>query len=236
MKAWVVYVNGHELSEKCMRKTVDSLVKYKWDYEVVSGVTPDTLNENEFPYKDLPEGRLESFRYNDNRSEQRKYKIKKSCVYNHLRFAQEVIKRNESMIFLEHDVVVTAPPPNDVDVTEFCFLNIDGAFKRPSVLADKPRLVEWYNKHPHRLGVAPFPTNYPLKYYKRSRYHGYNMTPGTSAYMLTVKGAKRLLRVAESYGLEQSDFILNEQTLFMQYIYPSPVKFQKINPNLSHGL
>jgi GR25 family glycosyltransferase involved in LPS biosynthesis len=236
MKTWVVYVSGNEISERCLQKTVKSLQTYHWDYEIIEGVTPDTLNENEFPYPDLKGGRLESFLLNPDPTEQRKYKIKKSCVYNHLRFAQEVIKRNEPMIFLEHDVVVTAPPPSDSGVMEFCFLNIEGAFKKPSVLSTKHKLVTWFEEHNHLLGMNVFGESYPLKYYKETRYKGHNMTPGTSAYMLTPEGAKRLLRFAKDYGLEQSDFIYNEQTIFMQYIYPSPTKFQKINPNLSHKL
>lgn len=236
MKARVVYVKGHKLSEACMRKTVDSLVKYEWDYEVVEGVTPDTLDEDEFPWKDLPNGRLESFRLTPNPEEQRKYFTKKSCLFNHLRFARDVAESNQSMIFLEHDVVVTSSVPKDTGVNDFCFLNIDGAFKPPSVLSEHPRLVNWYKNHSHSLGVQPFPSSYELKYYKKSRYYGKNMVAGTSAYILTPSGAERLLGTAAEFGLEQSDFLYNDMTVDMQYIYPSPVKFQKVNPNLSHRL
>jgi GR25 family glycosyltransferase involved in LPS biosynthesis len=79
-------------------------------------------------------------------------------------------------------------------------------------------------------------SGYDLGYHKESIYHGAMMTPGTSAYILTPRGAKKLLSAAEKHGLDQSDFIINNDVLNMEYIYPSPVKFQKVNPNLSHRL
>ena len=236
MKARVIYVKGHDLSEECMRRTVDSLVKYEWDYEVVEGVTPDTLDEDEFPWKDLPNGRLASMKDHKNPEEKRKYRTKKSCLFNNLKFAQDVIERNESMIFLEHDVVVTSPPPKDDGVEYFCFLNIDGAFKKPNVLANYPHLVDWYRGHSHRLGVQDFPSNYPLRYNKENDWKGQSITPGLSGYILTVKGAKMLLDKVEKYGIEQGDFTFNNRVIPMQYIYPSPMKFQRVNPNLSHRL
>ena len=240
MKARVIYVKGHELSEECMRKTVDSLVKYEWDYEVVAGVTPDTLDEDEFPWKDLPDGRLESFRLNPNPDEQRKYFTKKSCLFNNLRLAREVIETNEPRVFLEHDVVVTDRCPDPKDVEDYCFLNMGGAFYPPSELGriqQGNRLANWYENTIHKYGLNQFAwSGYDLGYHKESIYHGAMMTPGTSAYILTPRGAKKLLSAAEKHGLDQSDFIINNDVLNMEYIYPSPVKFQKVNPNLSHRL
>jgi len=235
MKARVVYVEGNLVSEECKHKVVETLEMYDWDYEVVAGVTPSTLVEEEFPYQDLEGGRLESFRLNSDPNEQRKYFTKKSCLFNHLRFAQDVIDADEPMIFLEHDVKVTAPPPSSKDVVDFCFLNMDSAFKPPSTL-DKPNLFEWYANHPHELGLQPIPSNYPLQYYKQSRYYGRNMSPGTSGYILTPQGAERLFFAITEFGLEQSDFIYNNGVVYMQYLHPSPIRFQNINPNLSHIL
>ena len=69
---------------------------------------------------------------------------------------------------------------------------------------------------------------------RKTIYKGHNMTPGTAAYMLTPAGARKLLRAAEKHGLEQSDFIINERNLKMEYISPSIVKFNTRNLNLSH--
>ena len=236
MLSRVIYVKGNELSEKCKNELVESLEKYNWEYEVVEGITPSTLNESDFPWDDLPNGRLESMKSHINPEEKRKYKTKKSCLFNNLKFAQDVIKRNESMIFLEHDVLVTSPIPSIEEPEYFCFLNIDGAFKKPNVLANYPELVKWYTDNNHKLGVQDFPSSYPLRYYKDNEWKGECMTPGLSGYILTVKGAKRLLKNVERYGLEQGDFTFNNKVIPMQYIYPSPLKFQNIKPNLSHKL
>ena len=83
--------------------------------------------------------------------------------------------------------------------------------------------------------VNDLPSNYPLKYYKNNQYKGCNMIAGTAAYIISPKGAKKLLD-ALSQGLDQSDFFINEKNVRLQYLSPSPVRFQKINLNTSHKL
>lgn len=235
MLARVIYVKGNKSSEKAKDILERSLIMYDWNYEIVEGCTRETLNENEFPYPDLEGGRLESFRLNNNPVEQRKYQTKKACLFNNLRFAQDVIDAGEPMIFLEHDVKVIDRMPKSDGITDFCFLNMDYAFRPPTALAKSP-FKEWSERLSSKLGVQPFPNDYPLKSYKDSRYYGKSMTPGTSAYILTPTGAERLLNAVAEFGLEQSDFIINQGVLDMDYVHPSPVKFQKVNPNLSHSL
>lgn len=231
MKAVVVYVKGHEVSEQHKDRLVASLDQYGWDYELWEGVTPDTIEEEDFPFKDLEGGRLQSFKTN----EPRKYPIKKSCVFNHLYFAQRVLYDNEPMIFLEHDQLVCAPPP-EIIFRDYCQLNTEYAFKPPSVLANYPQFVKWDNTSPKLHGAHEFGFGYPLKYYKHSIYHNKAMVPGTGAYALSPSGAKKLLDAAKRNGLEQSDFFYNEGVLNIETLFPSPVKFQDTNPNLSHGL
>lgn len=234
MLTCVIYVKGNEASETAVAKTVASLECKKWDYALVEGVTAKTIDHDEFPYPDLKGGRLESFRLDSKEVERNKYLTKKAVLFNNLRMARFVIEKNQPAIFMEHDVVVTTDQPTAHGVKDHCFLNMDGAFFEPSAL-NKSHLRAWYQQHQHKLGVQDFPYNYPLRYYKESIYYGSAMTPGNSAYMLTVSGAKKLLKSAE-IGLEQSDFIINSSVMELQYLYPSPVKFQKVNPNLSHIL
>jgi GR25 family glycosyltransferase involved in LPS biosynthesis len=61
------------------------------------------------------------------------------------------------------------------------------------------------------------------------------MVPGTAAYAITPKGAAKMLQVTEERGLEQSDFILNDMNVVIEYLNPSPVKFNNINLKTSHG-
>lgn len=225
MKVQVTYIDKPESIQQA-EQSLKSFKDNGWDAELIEGITPATLNEDDFPFMDMTDGRLESFRIN----EPDKYPIKKSCLFNNLKFCQRVIEANETMVFAEQDAVcIGSPQPWFFD--DFLCLTFDYAFQPPTALA-KPPFNNWY--HMSLTGVQDFPTNYPLKYYKQTLYKGYTMAPGTAAYALTPSGAKKLLRAAENHGLDQSDFIINNYNLRMQYVYPSPVKYSNINLNLSH--
>ena len=229
MKSYLIYVEGNNASEQCKEIAEKSLRKWNWDYEPIAGVTPKTLDENEFPFDDLKNGRLQSFR-ND---EPNKYPIKKSCLFNNLRHATRVYDAGESMIFLEHDIEAIdscdIPPFRD-----FLFLTMDTAFKPPSVLSTKA-FAHWMDSFQKSLAMTyQFPPIYPLKYYLNSVWKKSFMTPGTSGYALSPTGAEKLLEAAEKHGLEQSDYIYNSKVMTLEAINPSIVKLQSTNPNLSH--
>ena len=227
MKANLIYVATHAQSVEQAQTALKSFVNHKWDVQLYGGVTPDTLNQDDFPYNNLFNSRFADF-YRENK---RKYYVKKSCLFNNLKFAERVVEADEPMIFLEHDTLAIASLP-DFDFDEYCFLSYQYAFQPPGALAKPP-----YNKYPltGSTGVNDFPADYPVVYYHNSIYKGARQTPGTAAYALSPKGAKKLL-VAASKGLEQSDYIINSYNLRLQYLWPSPVKYQKENLNLSHKL
>jgi len=229
MKGQIVYVKGHKDSEKQAQFSLDSFLKYGWDVELVEGITPDTLDESEFDYPNQKEGRLDSFQKENSPA----YKIKKSCLFNHLRFFQRVIEENTPMAFLEHDTVCQSEWTSQI-FDELLILNLDHAFKPPTTFGNKPGFAGW--EPPYTMTpVNDLPSNYPLKYYKNNQYKGCNMIAGTAAYIISPKGAKKLLN-ALSQGLDQSDFFINEKNVRLQYLSPSPVRFQKINLNTSHKL
>ena len=62
------------------------------------------------------------------------------------------------------------------------------------------------------------------------------MIPGTAAYAISPKGAKKLLRAAKDIGIDQSDFFINTHNIKIDYVNPSPVKFNSKNLNTSHRL
>ena len=223
MKVRIVFVKGNSESESQAEQSLKSWLDYKWDAELYEGYTPKTLNRKKFPFPDMKGGRLESFKI----SEPKKHPIKTACLFNNLQFAQDVIEYNQPMVFAEHDTLCLSEY-RGFKPDEFCFLAMEYAFQPPTTLAK----YKWIP--PFEVGVKPFPYNYPLQYYKETVYKGYNMTPGTAAYMLTPAGAQKILKAAEKYGLEQSDFIINDHNLKMEYISPSIVRFNTRNLNLSH--
>ena len=62
------------------------------------------------------------------------------------------------------------------------------------------------------------------------------MAPGTGAYCVSPKGAKKLLSAIDKHGFDQSDFMINSKNVRMQYIVPSPVKFNTVNLSTSYGI
>lgn len=227
MKGNLIYVAEHQGSVFQALTAKASFDLYGWNVDLVEGITPDTLKEDDFPYEDLPNGRFSDF----HRQDLRKYRVKKSCLFNNLKFAQRVIERDEPMIFLEHDTIAVEKC-REFDFDEYCFLSYQYAFRPPGALAKYP-----YNQYELKgnKGVNDFPDDYPVVYYHKSIYKGARQTPGTAAYALSPKGAKKILFAAEK-GLEQSDYIINSYNLRLQYLWPSTVSYQKENLNLSHKL
>lgn len=228
MKVQVTYVKGHSESEKQATSAVDSFIKHNWNATYNIGITPETLNETDFTNKIISNGRFADFREQN----YRKYLVKKSCLFNNLKFYERVIEADEPMVFAEHDALCIQDYQS-FDFEDFCFLSLEYAFQPPTALA-KPPLNKW--KIPTTIGVCDFSKNYPLLYYKNNVYKNSKMTPGTAAYALTPAGAKKLLHAIETHGLDQSDFIINSYNVRMQYVYPSPVKYNSQNLNLSHQL
>lgn len=229
MKGQIVYLEGRADSEKQAQQAFNSFKKHGWDVELIEGITPHTLNQEDFPYNDLKGGRLESIRLN----ESKKYLIKKSCLFNNLTFYKKVIDSKCPMAFIEHDAICIGPYQTNWKFEEFLFLAYDYCFKPPTVLSEHPQFLNY--KHTPFPGVHPFPNSFPLKYYKPTLYRGHNMSPGTAAYCVTPKGARKLLDAVEKNGLEQSDFHINSKNLDMKFVFPSPVKYNKVNLNTSHG-
>lgn len=225
MKTYITYVKDNKGSVLQATESLNSFEAHGWPAELNVGVTPDTLDKSEFDYPDMCGGRLSSFLLD----EKRKYPIKVSCLFNNLRFAQRVIDADESMIFAEHDAICIEGK-SEFEFEDFCFLAMDYAFKPPTTLAK----YDWKPKQ--NVGVRDFPSNYPLRYYKNTVYKGHYMTPGTAAYALSPSGAKKILYAVEKYGLEQSDFIFNAHNVRLQYITPSPIKYNTTNLNLSHNI
>jgi len=80
------------------------------------------------------------------------------------------------------------------------------------------------------------PDNYPLLYYRENVWKDSMMAPGTGAYAITPQGANKMLEAVEMFGMDQSDFMINSFNVRMQYVLPSPVKFNTVNLSTSYGL
>ncbi|MEL0255651.1 MAG: hypothetical protein VW930_06875, partial [Burkholderiaceae bacterium] len=138
---------------------------------------------------------------------------------------------NITMSFIEHDAVCIGPMKQKVD--ELVCLNVEYAFFAPSVLSEHSFMKHY--RPEYSILPQTLPEDYPLRYYKKNHYTNAAMIPGTAAYAVSPKGARKLLNAAEEIGVDQSDFFINSKTVKLEYITPSPVKFNTRNLNTSHG-
>lgn len=229
MKGQIVYIADHLES---MQQSMQALNSFKmhahWDVDTVPGITPSNVKkQKEFNWPIKTNSRLLDFK----RGDEKRYLTKLSCVINHIKFFNKVIEANEPMAFFEHDAICIGPWLN-VDFDEYLILNAEYVFRKPNKLA-----LQQFKDYtfPGESGVHSLPDNYRLIYYRDNNWNGSFMVPGTGAYAITPKGARKMLETA-SKGLDQSDFLLNSYNIHIQYILPSPIKFNKINLSTSYGI
>lgn len=226
MKGRIIYIEGHAESTQQANDSLKSFISHGWDVELHAGVTPKTVSQSEHYNKPLvPNGRLDGFKKQDKAI----FDTKMSCFTNHINFWEEVAAGKKRMCFFEHDSICVSPPPK-IKFSEYLLLNCDHVFKAPSPLA-----LSQFLGYEFPEGAGRFPISYPLKYYKDNVFKFSDMAPGTAAYALTPKGARRLLDALETHGLDQSDFFINSMNVDMDYISPAPVKFNSKNLKTSHG-
>ena len=137
MKGVIVYIKGHEASEKQAQDALKSFQKYGWDVELREGITPDTLEESEYNYPIIMNSRLSSY-YDSNL---KSYLTKKSCLSNQIKLWREVIEADEPMAFIEHDAICIGK--FDYEVNELLCLNVEYAFSPPSILANYPNFKDY---------------------------------------------------------------------------------------------
>lgn len=225
MKGRIIYIEGHLESTKQAKQAKKTLEEFGWDVLLREGYTPETIGYAGQEYNVLPNGRLSCF-------EGRKFLTKKSCAMNHIRCWEETIISGTPQAFFEHDAIGIEQPNFDLiqdKVKEFCFLSMDYAFDW-GALAGK---FQWRPSKPKQHEIRNFPEDYPLRHHRLCMYKGALLPPGVAAYVVTPRGAEKLLEATAKYGLEQADYLVNSHNVLMQYYAPSVCKYNKVNLNTS---
>ena len=238
MKTFVIYVKGHTESEKYADECVDSF-KRGYDVKKIEGVTPVTLNR--FLYSDLSpmkNSRAQAFLENVPKREKKDIHLtKKSCFLNHVRIWSRAIELNEPVLFIEHDSICV----RDWDFPDFTDVLILNALSAPKQKCLKT-LKKGFDKAfagiqngIHDYSLNSF--NIPLIYNKDNKFKGGAQIPGTAAYGVTPKAAKKLLGSVMKNGWEQSDYFINSKNVKIQFAVPEYFTFNsKPNLELSHSL
>ena len=228
MKANVIYIKGWNKSEAQMRQCENSLRRFKVDYDLVPGVTPKTLNEHlmKYPLKPI----INSRAWDYETQQQPMLPTKQSCFINHIMFWERVVAADKPMMFLEHDALMVRKWTNP-DFDELLILNLDAAVRHNGNLSKKILGTYKYtnNKYVSR------PLDYKLRYWKDNSFKGGACAPGTAAYAVTPKGAKRLLQSYNVNGWDQSDFFINTNNVNIEYSDPQFFEFSGSNISSSKG-
>ena len=236
LESKIIYIPGHSGSVKQADDSEKSFSRFEgWDASLCAGITAETFREPP-RLKWIENGRMEGHASRIERfpEESERWKkmvlTKKSCATNHLRFWQEVVKRNKTMAFLEHDSICVGDWI-DPEFEDCLILNMQYALEEPTSLA-KFRRHTPKNKAP---GVHSLEPSYPVRYTYKNYYEGSNLIPGTAAYAMTPQGAQKMLDGVKKHGLDQSDYMINSKLVNLEYLFPSVVKFNDVNLKTSHG-
>ena len=251
MKGQITYTPTINKSIELSKQSLDSFNRFNgWDITRNKGLTKETweeLAQSRFKYEIFERGRLGSMI----RSGDKVLSTKLACVYNNVTFWHKVLEYNEPMVFIEHDIICKTSYL-DYDFDEYLIMNIEDAVQgnpkinKPRISApgdrDKEQIIikanwgKYFDKIDNmKPGIYDLMDlqEYPLLYYINNEWKRYPMVPGTACYGLTPKGAEKLIYTAKTYGLDQSDFIVNCHNVGVQYVLPSPVKFNSIYLNTS---
>lgn len=224
MKCNLIYLPDHAGSVEQSSSARESFERNGWTVEMVEGITPKTCPGD---HKIMPGGRLAGFSAEDNK----KFATKRACVSNHVEFWERVVASGETQAFIEHDAIALSAPQawefRDVLILNLEFAFDFGALKGKFKNFKLDALLDSVNELPH---------NYPLTCkVPNSPYKGSMMIAGTAAYAITPQGATKMLEAVEERGLEQSDYIINDMNVKLEYCNPSPVRFNSRNLRTSHG-
>lgn len=228
MKANIIYIKGFSKSEAQATKARKSVEKFGLKYDMVAGVTPATLNQYMMRYPLKPVINSRAFDYENEK--QRMLPTKQSCFLNHIMFWERVIAADQPMMFLEHDAMMVRKW-NNPDWDEVLVLNVDAAFKHNKNLWKNHK-----NSYTYKNGKQTIrPLKSSFKYWKENKFKGGYLTPGTAAYAVTPKGAKRLIESFNTNGWDQSDFFINTNNVNIEYSDPQFFEFSGPNIRSSHG-
>lgn len=227
MKSFIIYVKGNTDSEEYARVCINSLHE-GFEGELFEGVQRSTLSEWDKQTGNLEP--MESSRAEGHRLDTiKRYETKKSCFLNHVRLWKRCVELDEPIAVLEHDSYCIRSWDN-IQFDELLILNITSAFNQKVFNSLRPQVhaIEW------GFGISSYDKS-PLIYNKNENFRGGLMMPGTAAYAVTPKGAKRLL--SHLYlGWEQSDYYINTKSVNIQYMIPEYFSFKLPNLRMSHGV
>ena len=238
MKGRIIHIQRED-SIKQANDALRSLSSCGWDVELQEGFNKDSVKSHvgQNGYKVMAGSRLHDFmEENEN-----KFWTKVACLMNNVDTWIEAVSTGEPQAFFEHDAIGLYEPVWErlKQVEDFCFLSMAYAWHSPTTLAGKwPAFARRMGGECSLSLVNPllkdFPVDCPLRYRHGNAYQDAKLPPGTAAYIITPKGAEKMLEALETDGMEQSDFIINSSNVRLQYYTPTVCRYNKVNLSTSN--
>lgn len=225
MKSFVIYVKDHKKSEQYASICLESCID-KFDAELFEGVTPETLSsyEEKYTFDYMSPSRVEDMK----KESDILYKTKKSCFLNHVRLWEKCVELNQPIAVIEQDSHCVRSWDN-TEFDEVLILNVESALFKQKIIKEFWKKT---NKTPPTLENGLHDYSSGLIYHRNNKWHNGSLIPGTAAYAVTPKGAKKLLTSVQE-GWEQSDHFVNTKNVKIQYMMPEYFTFKLPNLNMS---
>tara|TARA_Y100000389_G_scaffold204831_1_gene259995 strand:- start:10386 stop:11081 length:696 start_codon:yes stop_codon:yes gene_type:complete len=228
MKAFIIHIKGNKTSERTAGWVHESCVEFGYEPEMFEGITPKTLHKWDKKYNlaVMKPSHMYDRQIGKNGTKYT-YECKYSNFLNHYTLWNKCIELNEPIIILEHDVF--AVKAWDADFDEMLVLNMhSGLHQNIFDSTSKPSLIEGIHTY-----VNPF-----LNYKAKNIWLNAGMIPGSAAYAISPKGAKRIIANVKKHGWDKADYIINTKSIRMQYVFPDYFELSHYvfgNQRTSHG-
>lgn len=236
MKGRIIHIQREDSIQQA-NDAMRTLSSCGWDVELKEGFNRDTVKEYvaQNGYKVMEGSRLADFE----RENEIKFWTKVACLMNNVQCWTDAINDGQPRAFFEHDAMGLQEPiwSRMGLVQEFCFLSMAYAFHAPTTLEGKwPAFAQRMASEVDVMNptIKNFPVDSPLRYRHNNCYKGALLPPGTAAYIITPRGAEKMIGALENHGMEQSDFIINSHNIRLQYYSPSVCRYNKINLSTSN--
>lgn len=229
MKAYIIHIVENPKSVETANLCLDTCKEYGYEAYLWSGFTPRTYKEADKKYGLTVMNPSHMYDRQVGRNGSRyTYECKYSNFLNHYTMWNMAVETQENVMVLEHDVIAVREWDNP-RFSEMLVLNMDcGLHEKQFSKILKPKLYD---------GVGLYQNPY-LIYRSENLWKGAGMIPGSAAYVITPKGAARLIKNVKEYGWDKADYIINTKSVKMEYGHPDYFTFSHhIVPNqrTSHG-
>jgi len=219
MKTYIIRLNDNETSQHLAKSAIESVEKHNLDYTIFNG----------FPPK-------EGLQYLNNLNIRFNASIARSewtpgtfgCFASHYKLWTMCSQSTENMLIIEHDGVLLKDPTN-LEFDEACHLDRYIPFSSQHGMDDTTYSTTMYTTNtngPYKAGVYPYPKN---KFYGSDEITG-SCFRALYGYILSPKGATKLLKFVDKFGAFPADKTVCERAVNIQR---ANCTYVRLNPELS---